>query len=373
MVKRLIILFMAILVVVIIAVALRLAANVTWPNWAPNQFDQILATPNQVQETPATPTIPGLMATGLPITSPTQRPVSQGPVCFEIVELPPIAFSPDGESLLVRTSSGVQVFDIASGKLQAYIKSSQSLMSAALSPDGKRLAWGFQDGTIQLVDLSTQQILANLSGHPDAAYDLEFSPDGDRLYSASHDGLVRVWDMQGEQLPAIQVGYEVLGFGLSADGSKLATIPFDGPVSLWELAGNTKVMELASTGGYDTSEAYFSPDGEYLAADLATGIYMWRLADGSLVWNKVHNSMAVAFSPDGQYLAYSDIDDSNMVALAVPDTGQFIRLVDRMQSPVWELTFSPDASKLAITDGVEIHIRQVTDGTLLAVGKSACP
>ena len=44
-----------------------------------------------------------------------------------------------------------------------------------------------------------------------------------------------------------------------------------------------------------------------------------------------------------------------------------------MQGPVWELFFSPDSSLLAATDGKEIRIWIVEDGTLLHVGKAACP
>ena len=161
--------------------------------------------------------------------------------------------------------------------------------------------------------------------------------------------------------------------GLSMDGTKLATIPFDGPVSLWDLAGNTKIAEFAGSGGYDTSDAHFSPDGQYLAADLATGIYLWRVSDSSLVWNKVKNSMAVAFSPDGQYLAYSDIDDGNKVFQSSLDGLRVIRTMTGIQSPVGELFFSPDGSLLVAGDGTEIHIWQVEAGTLLFVGKATCP
>ncbi len=255
----------------------------------------------------------------------------------------------------------------------SFVKSSQNLTAAALSPDGKTLAWALQDGTIQLIALPAQTILADLIGHADPVYDLLFSPAGDRLFSASHDSLVRIWDLDGNLLAKIDAGSEVLGMGISQDGSRLATIPFDGPVSLWDLSNNGKVMELAGSGGYDTSDAHFSPDSQYLAADLATGIYMWRLMDGLLVWHQVFNSMAVTFSPDSQYLAYSDIDDNNKVILAIPDTRQTISVIDEMQSPVWELFFSPDSTLLAVTDGVEIHVWRVSDGTLLAVGKATCP
>ena len=133
------------------------------------------------------------------------------------------------------------------------------------------------------------------------------------------------------------------------------------------------MAEFSSTGGYDTSDAVFSSDGEYLAADLATGIYLWRISDDELLWNAVKNSMAIAYSPEGKYLAYSDVDDSNKVVLASPDGAQIVTPLGQMQSPIWELFFSPDGSRLAATDGVEIHIWQVEDGKLSYIGKPACP
>lgn len=178
--------------------------------------------------------------------------------------------------------------------------------------------------------------------------------------------------MQGKLLPSIQTGREILGLGISPDGTTLAAIPGDGPVSLWDLAENKMTSELGGTGGYDTSDAVFSPDGQYLAADLATGIFQWRVADGTLIWNDIHNSMAVSYSPNG-LLAYSNIDDNNKVTLTGPDGKRIIREIEGMQGPVWELFFSPDSSLLAATDGIDIRIWQVTDGSLLFIGKSTCP
>jgi WD40 repeat protein len=148
---------------------------------------------------------------------------------------------------------------------------------------------------------------------------------------------------------------------------------FDGPVSLWDLDTLEKIKDLAASGGYDTSDAEFSPDGQYLAADLATGIFLWQVSDGSLVWNEVKNSMAVTFSPDGTYLAYSDGNDGNRVTLASPDAAQVFRTMGGMQSPVWELFFSADGSLLAATDSREIHVWRLEDGALFFTEKTACP
>jgi WD40 repeat protein len=217
-------------------------------------------------------------------------------------------------------------------------------------------------------------VLKTLKGHTDAVTKLRFSPTGEELVSASHDRWVRIWDKDGEELGAFQPEGDLLGIGISPDGAKLATVPFDGPVELWDLDSTEKVAELGGTGGYDTSDAVFSPNGQFLAADLATGLFLWRVSDGELVWNDVKNSMAAAFSPDGRYLAYSDVDDRNKVFLSTPDGAQKIRTLEGTPGgPVWELVFSPDSSMLASTDGAEMRIWGVEDGRLLYIGKPDCP
>lgn len=55
-----------------------------------------------------------------------------------------------------------------------------------------------------------------------------------------------------------------------------------------------------------------------------------------------------------------------------PDSLQGTRKADWEQAPDWELSFSPDGSLLAATDGIELHIWRVKDGTLLYAGKTPC-
>ncbi len=348
------------LILVAIVVSMTSCARLPWSYALPDQSDRVVDTPAIV---------PTLKIT-LPSTPTPQRTVPEV-TCFTFEQLPAFAFLPDGSGLMVRSISGVQVFDLATGSLQAFLKSSKDLTVAALSPDGRTLAWGLVDNTIQLVRVSDQEILYTLTGDTDWVTKLGFTPDGKYLVSASHDRSVRLWDLSGKELRVIQT--DALGIGISPDGRMLATIPFDGPVALWDLVTGEKIKDLGGSGGYDTSDVVFSADGQYLAADLATGLFLWRISDASLVWNGVKNSMAITFSPDGRYLAYSDVDAANNVILADADTAQYIRQLDQMQSPMWDLLFSPDGSLLAIMDGMSIHIRQVSDGALLAVGKSACP
>lgn len=316
---------------------------------------------------------PTQTATPEPSPTSTPEPPADSPACFTPREILPFALMPDNAQLLIRTGSGVQIINLENLEEESFLEAPQNVYAAAISPDGGTLAWSLEDDSIQLIRLSDRETIATLTGHPDLVYDLRFSPAGDRLYSASHDGVVREWDLDGNLLSSIDAGGEVLGMGVSPDGTQLVTIPFDGPVALWDLASSERLAEFGSTVGYDTSDAVFSPDGQFLAADLATGIYLWRVSDAELLWNGVKNSMAVAFSPDGQFLAYSDIDDGNPVVLASPDGAQTVKQLGELQSPVWQLFFSSDGSQLVATDGVEIRIWQVEDGELIYIGKAACP
>jgi WD40 repeat protein len=295
------------------------------------------------------------------------------PICFSPKELLPFAFSPDNSQLLIRSNRGVQFIDLKTGDEQIFLSASQPILTAALSPDGNTVAWSLEDNTIQLVKVSDGKILHTLTGHPDPVLHLRFSPIGNHLFSASHDGLVRMWDSQtGMPLPPIEVGSEVVGFGISPDGATLAIILGDGPIQLWDIPSVREIATLSGTGGYDTSSAAFSTDGQYLVADLATGLFLWRLSDDHLIWDDITNSMSVEYSPDGKYLAYSDIDANNQVFLAPPDAQGTFQVIDQMQGPVWELFFSPDSSLLAATDGIEIKVWRVSDGSLYIIGKQMC-
>jgi WD40 repeat protein len=372
--KRLIVSDILVILIAIVFFSV-LAAIIT--GFATRGAHSIVSTGTSTPANTAISTRPGLMTPTREPTSPVLTPtkttgqLEPTPICFAPKEFLPFAFSPDNASMLVRTRKGLQSFNLKTGVQEAFIQSPEDVIAAALSPDGQILAWSLGDNTIQLIQLSDQKVLHTLQGHTDMVTKLRFSPKGDFLVSASHDYWVKVWNLQGEELISFQAG--ALGIGISPDGSLLATVPFDGPVALWDLLTGEKIKDLGGSGGYDTSDAEFSRDGQYLAVDLASGIYIWRISDGALVWNEVKNSMAVSYSPDGQYLAYSDVDDSNKVILSAPDSGQTLRVIDKMKSPVWELFFSQDASLLAATDGLEIRVWQVKDGTLLYVGKAACP
>ena len=75
-------------------------------------------------------------------------------------------------------------------------------MSAAFSPDGKRIVTASFDKTARLWDAeSGKQIGEPLMGHTDAVRSAAFSPDGKRIVTASLDNTARLWDAEsGKQI-----------------------------------------------------------------------------------------------------------------------------------------------------------------------------
>ena len=108
------------------------------------------------------------------------------------------AFNPDTTLLAAAGESGiVEIWDLATGELVAEMTEHAAYGAAycvIFHPDGTRLASGGNDGTIRLWDTTTWQQVHEMRGHKSYVKTLAFSPDGTQLASGSGDFTVRIWD-----------------------------------------------------------------------------------------------------------------------------------------------------------------------------------
>jgi len=349
-------------------------------NGLDSESTTIVLTPTQQTSLPSeTVASPTSTRESEPEPTGTNRPGATGivPQCFiSSSEASPFAFMPDSARIVIKEQSGVRIFNVETMEEERFLQTPPLPGPIALSPDGGTLAWALEDYTIQLVRSMDGELIHTLEGHFWPVTKLRFSSSGDNLFSASMDTWVRVWDLNGELVDSFEPTgannspNEIQGIGISPDEKMLGSVPFDGPARVWNLADKQEIVNLGGTGGDVTSDFAFSADGQFVAADQAGRLSVWRTSD----WKKIGPevlSMAFAFSPDGRFLAYHDSVDSNVYLHSLAETEE-IRDLEGAQTFIYDLFFSPDGTLLA-SGGAGIQIWQVETGQLLYVGKDTCP
>jgi WD40 repeat protein/serine/threonine protein kinase len=103
-----------------------------------------------------------------------------------------LALMPDRKTV-VSAAKDIRFWDLSSQTTRWVLKPRPTVFSrVAISPDGRRLAVGANDGLITLWDLASKQEVATLAGHTRYLQALSFLPDGDTLVSVGMDQL-HVW------------------------------------------------------------------------------------------------------------------------------------------------------------------------------------
>ena len=203
-------------------------------------------------------------------------------------------FSPDGRLVVGSTTFGpLRVWDVATGaKIRDYRTDINGLtigntLSAAFTPDGKRLAFSQLDRVVVL-DTATGKPVHDFGGHSHTVWHLAFIADG-RLVSRSREALV--WDPRtGRKLGGLP---EYLnGLAISRDGRQIATSGTDEKIRLRD-AVTLEEIRVIDTKEPAASDVAFSADGKELAVrarkpgipvyDTATGRPTRMVASGEPV------------------------------------------------------------------------------------------
>ena len=168
------------------------------------------------------------------------------------------SFTPDARQLIVgsATSPAFRIYDVTTGKRIKTFRgetSSRGFQTITLSPDGKRIVAGgssrarspnaAKDFSIKVIDIEAGKTVLSLDGHGVVTRALAVSPDGRWITSGGDDGAIIVWDAETGRKERTFKPYTrpVFHLAFSRDGSRLASS--DGSdVKLW----NTRLWSRAS-------------------------------------------------------------------------------------------------------------------------------
>lgn len=270
-----------------------------------------------------------------------------------------VAISRDG-ALIASGSGKIQLWNAHDGTPLFEAPPVGGKNSVAISPDGQRLAFDSTDRTVQVWEMTSQQLFTLPQEDKSEVFSVAISPDGTLVASASKDNTLRLWDLSNYNLlhelkADAEIGI-INQLAFSPDNQMLASASeHDKTVRLWETASGKLLKTLPSE--QPPSSVTFSPDGQILAEGYGNGMVLLRSLSDDTPRNppEMHTARvnSLAFSPDGKILASASSDDT--VRLWRVSDGLPVRSLKGHTDAVNSVVFSADGKML---------ISGSTDGTM---------
>ncbi|XP_029455603.1 apoptotic protease-activating factor 1 [Rhinatrema bivittatum] len=110
-----------------------------------------------------------------------------------------------------------------------------SITCCCLSKDLTFAAFGDEDGTVKVLELSSCRVLRSMKGHNNFVQHCQFTPDGQTLISSSDDATIKVWNWQSEKWILLQGHKEAVKNFRLLENSRLLSWSFDGTVKVWNI------------------------------------------------------------------------------------------------------------------------------------------
>ena len=309
---------------------------------------------------------------------------------FQIEGVGLVAFSPDGKNILTTGGTGMnratQIWDVESkNELHKFVGHDDVLMSAAFSPDGKKVAAIGYDRTIIWDTESGKELqrLGDRNTNSSGGSAVAFSPNGKLIAIAGNGGVSRIWDTEsGKHLhDLVKHNGGVQSISFSPDGKQVLTTSFDGTARtwdadsgwqrhkfvVWDRESGSKEQDVNAKDSIPVRSAVFSPDGKKIvtaagavAHNVERRVIIWDAVSGKELQKVVghernpggHNISvfvySVAFSPDGKRIVTAGGDRTARIWDA--ESGKELQRLVGHNNEVRSAAFSPDGKKVVTAD-----------------------
>jgi WD40 repeat protein len=336
-----------------------------------------------------------------------------------------IAFSPDGQLIAAAegaySSSRVSLFAVRTGRQVGRIAPPDAdpayVVCVAFSPDGKKLAWGEQEGHVALWDLVGARLLHRVRLHDRTVNALAFSPDGRMVASGDDEGAVHVRRVDSLAVIARESGRRdrrssegirdrdlldrdsrIFGLAFTPDGTRLVGgSTFQTSIVIWRLSDGQLLRRIAGTHaargrsmGNSPSVVAVTPDGlrvmssgqrtvpitetkiPYGPADVSISeVRFWDIESGERVLDLYDDEEMgygmVALSRDGRRIAAADF---GVIRILEAATGRSEGKIALPGCSTRRPAFSPDGTLVAVPVNQAIHVFEVQTGRRLLQDES---
>jgi WD40 repeat protein len=248
-----------------------------------------------------------------------------------------------------------------------------------VSPNGKLLALGDEEGLIRIVRLDDFEVATTFRAHSGRVSDLDFNPDSRILLSAGRDGAIRFWDLENLQQNARQT--KELKAPPSIPYSARINPDFPrfvimgdrkGRLVAWDIRRNKIITDINKLHHNPVLSVAYQPAGKgtFLSAG-GDGELKIRLPDGERLAVHAHDGpmFQAAYSATGKYVYTVGADRTAKIW----DTAQLDQkdphprtIMKGHLKYVLAADMSPD-EKMLVTGGADkaLNLWEVTSGRLL--------
>uniref|UniRef100_A0A8D1KQH6 Apoptotic protease-activating factor 1 n=1 Tax=Sus scrofa TaxID=9823 RepID=A0A8D1KQH6_PIG len=127
----------------------------------------------------------------------------------------------------------LQVINGKTGQID-YLTEAQ-VSCCCLSPHLQYLAFGSDDGAIQVLELLNNRLFQSRTRHKNTVRHIQFTTDGKNVISSSDDSAIQVWNWQSEETVSLQAHQETVKDFRLLKNSRLLSWSFDGTVKVWNI------------------------------------------------------------------------------------------------------------------------------------------
>ena len=301
-----------------------------------------------------------------------------------------LSITPDGERIIAERFGRLTFHDARTFAPEGSV---EAAFAYDVSPDGRTLAYGTDDGRLVLVDLRTDKRRVAHGRHTAVVNGVGFSPDGRTIVSTGDDRAVIVWDADSAELREILHGHAGRVFGPAFDpsGATAFTVGLDSKVIAWDLSGRRRIgrratwasastlatdLDLVTATSPDGSVvAYRASDNDVVVAKTGSTEQVWRADPWSTerfeqLRAQQHPSTqeflsdtitSVAISPDGTTLAVSGANQE-VVLYDAGDGTELLRWSASRAGWVNEASFAPDGDLVTANDDGSVAIWDAATG-----------